>query len=65
MRVIFLDIDGVLNSHRTAAAYRQVLMRRLDPVAVAMLYRMVKFGEAKIVISSTWRKDGDWLTLVL
>lgn len=64
MRVIFLDIDGVLNSYRTAAAYRQVLYRRLDSVAVAMLYRIVKYADAKIVVSSTWRKDQDWLTLV-
>ena len=64
MRVIFLDIDGVLNSHRTAVAYRQILYRKLDPVAVAMLYRICKFADAKIVVSSTWRKDGDWLTLV-
>lgn len=64
MRVIFLDIDGVLNSHRTAAAYRQILFRRLDPVAVALLFRIVKFAKADIVISSVWRMDKDWLTLI-
>ena len=64
MRVIFLDIDGVLNSHRTAAAYREPLMRKLDPVSVKLLHRIVSKADAKLVISSTWRLDPDWLTLV-
>lgn len=64
MRVIFLDIDGVLNSHRSAIAYCSVLMRKLDPVAVSMLYRIVKYAPADLVISSTWRMDRDYLPLV-
>jgi hypothetical protein len=64
MRVIFLDIDGVLNSYRTAAAYREPLMRKLDPVAVKLLHRIVDKADADIVISSTWRKDQDWQLLI-
>ncbi len=63
-RCIFLDIDGVLNSHRTAVAFQSILQRRLDPVAVMMLYRLVTCADAAIVISSTWRLDDQWLTTI-
>lgn len=63
-RCIMLDIDGVLNSHRTAIAYGQTLHRKLDPVAVAILYHIVTNADAKIVISSSWRYGPDWLTLI-
>jgi len=64
MRVIFLDIDGVLNSSRTAVAYQQMLQRDLDPVAVRMLHRLVMTCEASIVVSSVWRLGDDWRELV-
>lgn len=63
-RCIMLDIDGVLNSHRTAVGFQHVLMRKLDPVAVMMLHRIVKNADAAIVISSTWRLSPGWKTLV-
>jgi hypothetical protein len=62
MRVIFLDIDGVLNSHRSAVAMQT--FHTLDPIAVKMLFRIVTLAEAKIVISSTWRQDKQWLTTI-
>ena len=62
MRVIFLDIDGVLNSHRSAVAMQT--FHTLDPIAVKMLFRVVTLAEAKIVISSTWRQDKQWLTTI-
>jgi len=62
MRVIFLDIDGVLNSHRSAVAMQT--FHTLDPIAVKMLFRLVTLAEAKIVISSTWRLDKQWLTTI-
>lgn len=55
-----LDVDGVLNSHRTAVAFQSILQRKLDPVAVMMLYRIVTKANAQIVVSSTWRLDDDW-----
>jgi hypothetical protein len=73
VRVIFLDIDGVLNSEsyvlKLEAKHRQLghtdpaprcdcfkLYRQIDPDAIARLNRLVAVTEAKIVISSTWRK---------
>lgn len=64
MRVIFLDIDGVLNSSRTAVAYQQLLQHKLDPIAVQILHRIVYTTEAHLVISSTWRLGNDWETLI-
>ena len=67
MKVIFLDLDGVLNSERSflAAApidpmepsYHEYLTQRtIDPVAVGLLNRLALQLDARIVISSTHRK---------
>ncbi len=71
--IIFLDIDGVLNSHTFYAA--RVLMDRslfndiegkfdfnlyeLDITPLALLSQLVVKTEANIVISSTWRLGRD------
>jgi hypothetical protein len=58
MKVIFLDIDGVLNSqeflnkNKGASGFSA---GRIDPELVARLNRIVQSTGAKIVISSTWR----------
>jgi hypothetical protein len=49
MKVIFLDIDGVLNAGET------MHRRELDTRAIAALVAIVQRSGAKIVISSTWR----------
>lgn len=70
MRVVFLDVDGVLNSeaflltldakhhalgpHEGCECYR--LERQIDRHAVARLNRLITATDAKIVISSSWRK---------
>lgn len=64
MNIIFLDIDGVLNSVDSAIAYhnwlprgsRQQMEDRLDPVSIGLLKQLCDQTEAKIVISSTWRR---------
>lgn len=67
MKVIFLDIDGVLNSDRSIFSlpmreikpnsYRyNYLLSKTDPIAVAILNRLVKDTNAKIVVSSANRK---------
>jgi len=59
MKIIFLDIDGVLNSVEQSIANRldqsDVRLYRIDPVRVGLLRWLVDQTDAKIVISSTWR----------
>jgi hypothetical protein len=54
MKVLFLDFDGVLNSHKFLRAASGG-MDRLDPAAVKRLNTIVARSGAKVVISSTWR----------
>lgn len=65
MKVLFLDIDGVLNSHiwfamREAPSTYQSMFERskwdLDPRAVALVKDFVQRNNLKVVISSTWRR---------
>ena len=50
MKLIYLDIDGVLCTHRASAAIGETgTMDYLDPI------RLITEFSAKVVISSTWR----------
>jgi len=57
LKIIFLDIDGVLNSK----SYYKTVERtkkdwnRFNPLAVEMIRRLIEEFDASIVISSTWR----------
>ena len=55
-KVLFLDVDGVLNS---AAWFAQnpaaTGLESLDPVAIARVKRVLKTTSAQVVLSSTWR----------
>lgn len=58
MKVIFLDIDGVLNSRHTPLkkcfkGFEED--ERTDPRCVQLLNTVVERTQAKIVISSAWR----------
>jgi hypothetical protein len=59
LKVIFLDVDGVLNSRGKWAGCDLANLTdsgtRIDPLAVARLKRIVDATDAKIVVSSTWR----------
>jgi len=61
MRVIFLDIDGVLNSQRyfeealDATGPLSFGEEQLDPEAVGLLDGLVKSADADVIISSSWR----------
>ncbi len=63
MRIIFLDIDGVLNSSVHHAMNPNCYAHLSDPkseisaYAVNLLKLLVAKSNAKIVICSTWRKD--------
>jgi hypothetical protein len=56
MKVVFLDIDGVLNSHAWVKDLgRDRGLGHLDPAACARVQRLCDDTGAKLVISSTWR----------
>lgn len=55
-RVVFLDIDGVLNSHAYFITQQLgTLMDVLDPAAVLRLDALARRSGARVVISSSWR----------
>lgn len=55
IKVIFLDIDGVLNCKNTLYFFRGCF--GIDPYLVRILKRIISATNAKIVLSSTWRLD--------
>ena len=64
MKIIFLDIDGVLNSFNTFREiyyeYQKTGVRRvaIDLDKVLLLKEIVDNTDAKIVLSSSWRNFG-------
>lgn len=54
MKVLFLDIDGVLNTPKLIKTFGYDY---IDPVLVAIVAKIVNETSAKIVLSSTWRKE--------
>lgn len=66
MNILFLDIDGVLNSGRTFAAFgayplsvRGADRRMFDEVAISLVRGVVRAAGAKIILSSAWRLTED------
>jgi hypothetical protein len=65
MNIIFLDIDGVLNSqlyhestvYKTPTTREESDLQDIDPKAIGFLNDLIKATEAKIVITSTWRRS--------
>lgn len=53
MKVLFLDIDGVVNCGRTTTRYRGII--GIDPHMAFLVGRIVLNTGAKIVLSSSWR----------
>lgn len=66
-KILFLDIDGVLNSTRSVTAFGnyphphdiEVSQSRFDWVAVGLIRKLCQETGANIVLSSTWRKGGN------
>lgn len=52
MRVIFLDIDGVLNKHN----WSQNKTSWMEDSKVEMIGRLCKDTGAKVVLASNWRE---------
>ena len=59
LRVIFLDIDGVLNRTRSASHVR------VDDDLVARLRFMLEGADARVVFTTFWRGFSDYLTYLL
>ena len=63
MKIIFLDIDGVLNTSETFIKRKQyweltgVWTLEIDEFRVEYLKRIIDETGAKVVLSSTWKKD--------
>lgn len=65
VKVLFLDIDGVLNSMRTCVAYGSYPhslgeTNGFDQVAIRMIRGMCAEGDIKVVLSSAWRLSHDF-----
>lgn len=54
-KVIFLDIDGVMNSFSTRPQDPQGLLDFLDPANIGVLNAVVAASGAVVVVTSTWR----------
>ena len=64
MKLLFLDIDGVLNSSRTDRVYgSDKTIENLDPIAVGLIYNVVNSVGCIICLSSNWRFDHDYMEL--
>lgn len=56
MKIVFLDIDGVLNSRKYFNSIpRGVLYQEIDETKVELLKQIIDQTQAEIVLSSTWR----------
>src|SRR5437588_1068675 len=55
MKVIFLDIDGVLNCTNTPNSRKFPYI--VDPKLLKRFKRLLRRTRAKVVLSSTWRYD--------
>lgn len=53
MRVIFLDIDGVLNCRTTTQQFNGFL--GMDPYMILLFDRILQATGCKVVLSSSWR----------
>ncbi|QQE81212.1 HAD domain-containing protein [Alicyclobacillus sp. SO9] len=56
MKVIFLDIDGVLVTSRHFVQSQKYFGHEFDPVCVENLKLILSQTNAKIVVSSSWRE---------
>lgn len=57
-KILFLDIDGVLNSERYIKRIGELFDNpdyQIDPEAVSILNKLISICKVDIVLSSTWR----------
>lgn len=64
MKLLFLDIDGVLNSYRSDLVLGQErTIENLDPIALDLIRQVVKKTDCIICLSSDWRLNHDYMEL--
>ncbi|NEN87383.1 HAD domain-containing protein [Paenibacillus elgii] len=56
MKIIFLDIDGVLVTSRHMVQSKKYFGHAFDPECVRSLQEILEKTEANIVVSSSWRE---------
>ncbi|CAH1232557.1 hypothetical protein PAECIP111891_07042 [Paenibacillus allorhizoplanae] len=56
MKIIFLDIDGVLVTTNSLIPSDKYFGNKFDPISVRYLIDILNATDAKIVISSSWRE---------
>lgn len=54
-KILFLDIDGVLNSRQFLSQRKDSHDSQLDPIPIILLNMIIRDTGCKIVISSSWR----------
>jgi len=57
-KILFLDMDGVMNNARTTGAADKFFP--VEPYAVLLLDRIIQATGCEIVLSSSWRHMPDW-----
>lgn len=60
MKVIFLDIDGVLVTNLSEQCEEGPFWHKFDQTSVERLNRIIQATDAEIVLSSTWRIGRDF-----
>lgn len=64
MKLLFLDIDGCLNSYRSDLIFgHEKKIENLDPIALALVQKVVKETGCVICLSSDWRFYHDYTKL--
>lgn len=58
MKIIFLDVDGVLNCKSTKERFNEYI--GVEQSKISLLKEIVEATGAKIVLSSTWRLNMLW-----
>jgi hypothetical protein len=61
--IIFLDFDGVLNSHRSRVATGRGALLCFDPISVLLVQKLALQAHAHVVISSAWREGATLIRL--
>ena len=64
MKLLFLDIDGCLNSYRSDLIYgHEKIVENLDPLALKLIHKLIDETQCVICLSSDWRLHHDFMKL--